>query len=536
MTELLANYLIRRIEKPGQSWPLDDERTTHRQVRQWAAFRESDEAALRVIADWEPDRTYLVDSLPEKISEAYASLLFGEDVRAAPGDEEDAERLEALINGPADQDDAGFHAELRWGETVCSSEGEVWWRVYANRQVADHPLIEFHSRENVIPHFIGHRLVAAAFVSEFLGPDTSDQGNEKRTVWRHLEIHTTGRVENRLYRGTADRIGARVDLASHPETMDLAEVWDHQLPGMLCGRIPNKLGRNRRLGISDYRAIKDYLLALNEAVTIGQENARLTLKKRVVVPAHLLRPREETVDNGDGTRSPRVRPTFDASEDVFTAENLDTDLGTAETGPYKVLEYSFDAQALVEYKRDLVNSALTRAGITAQFVGSYNGAEGQAETGTALRVRLIPTTSAANGKGQFWDQAIPQMLLMAQLLDQMPVEQGGFGVGWSNAALAPSVERTDPLPIDPTEQATRHVTLVGGGLESVETAIRDLHPDWTEQQITDEIDRIDQGQPAQPSFNFTPFGVGRDDRPPALELDTKPSSADAGDPGVGQTG
>jgi hypothetical protein len=454
-----------------------------------------------------------VDPLPEKISEAYASLLFGEAPRIEPADEADTDALETLI------EDSDLAAEFRWGETLCSSEGEVWWRIYANRSVSNHPLIEFHSRELVVPHWIGNRLVAAAFVSEFLGPDTAE--GEERTVWRHFEVHSEGLVQNLLYRGTKDKVGNRVDLGAHPETADLGETWEHGLPGMLCGRIANKLGRNRRLGISDYRAIEDYLLALNEAVTIGHENARLTLKKRVVVPRNLLKPRVETVDNGDGSRSVVPRPTFDASEDVFAADDMDTSLDGKDTGPYKVLEYSFDAQALVEYKRDLVTSALTRAGITPQFVGSYTGQEGAAETGTALRVRLIPTTSAAHGKGQYWDGAIPRMLLMAQLLDALPVTMGGFGVSWTAAGEAPSFERTDPLPQDPMESAQRHSVLVAAEIESTETAVRELHPGWSDDQVMEELERIAASRPdPMPTIDLSVPeldlpGPGVSDTPPA---------------------
>ncbi|MBN8867505.1 MAG: hypothetical protein J0H98_08120 [Solirubrobacterales bacterium] len=526
MTEVLANYLIRRIEKPGQSWPLDDERDAHKTVLKWAAFRESDKDALRKIADWESDRDYRVDSLAERISDAYASMLFGEDVRATPGKPADADRLNALIAGPAGQDDAGFNAELQGGEAICSSEGEVWWRLYGNRAVSDHPLIEFHSREVVVPHFIGHRLVAAAFVSEFLGPDTSDAGNEKRTVWRHFEIHTTGRVENRLYRGTKDRIGQRVDLTQHVETEDLEEVWDHELPGMLCGRIPNKLGRDRRLGLSDYRNIEDYLLDLNETVTIGKENAKLTLKKRIVVPESSLkaRSRPQTVDMGDGTRQVvEPRPAFDASEDVFVdTGGLDGDLGSSESGPYKVLEYSFDAEALIAYKADLVSSALSRAGIMPQFVGATAGAEGTADTGVALRVRLLPTTSAAKGKSRYWDAAIPQMLLLAQLLDSLPVESGGFGVEWAAAGEAPTVGRTDPLPTDQTELAARHVALYGADLESLQTALQDLHPDWTDDQVKEEVALIEAARPAP--MTFTDLPTDPNDEP--SEGETEPGSID----------
>lgn len=518
MSEELADLLIRRIEKAGQTWPLDDERKVHQQVLKWAAFREGDKPALEQIADWESDRDYRVDMLPEKISEAFAAMLFGRDLRTTPGDEDDADRLDALVAGPAEQDDAGFSAELRGGAEISSSEGEVWWRIYANRLVADHPLIEFHSRELVVPHFIGHRLVAVAFVSSFLGADTSDAGSEKRVVWRHFEIHTRGRVENRLYRGTKDRIGGKAELTEHVETEDMDEVWDHELPGMLCGRVVNKFGRNRRLGKSDYQSAEDYLLMLNESISIGHENARLTMKKRVVVPSRLVKPRVETIDNGDGTRSVTERPRFDASEDLFVHDSLDDDLDSGDKGPYKVLEYSFDAAAQVAYKTDLISSAVTRAGIMPQFVGVPTGPEGSADTGVALRVRLLPTTSAVSGKGQYWDQAIPHMLLLAQLLDAMPIESGGFGVQWKDPGTAPAVERTDPLPADKTEQATRHSALVGAELESRRTAIRDLHPEWTDSQVNEELDLIEEDRPAPvtfPSFGSFPDPNAPDDGAPA---------------------
>jgi hypothetical protein len=219
----------------------------------------------------------------------------------------------------------------------------------------------------------------------------------------------------------------------------------------------------------------------------------------------MLKPRTDAIDNGDGSMTVTHRPSFDASEDVFASDDLDTSLDGKSDGPYKVLEYSFDAQALVEYKRDLVTSALTRAGITPQFVGSYAGSEGAAETGVALRVRLIPTTSAASGKGQYWDQAVPKMLMMAQLLDAMPVESGGFGVSWSQPAERPSLGRTDPLPTDQTENAQRHAVLVSAEIESVETAIRDLHPDWSDDQVSEELERINS---ARPDMTFPAIEVG----------------------------
>lgn len=500
MIERFAELLWSRIEAAGQTWPLRDERNAVRQVLKWAAFRETDRDALKTHhPDWKADRRYMVDSLPEKISEAFASLLFGEDPRFTPGGKDDADRLQDIITT------ADLPAELRWGAMLSSSEGEAWWRVFADDEIADHPLIEFHSRSTVVPHFIGPKLVAVAFVSEYDGTDTEpNEAQERRTVWRHFELHTMGGVENRLYRGTADKIGKRNDLEAHPQTADLEEIWEHDLPGLLCGRVINKRGRDRRLGKSDYDQIEDYLFELNETITVGHENMKLTLKKRMVVPQAAVRPITDAIDEGDGSMTPVNRGTANLDDDLIIAETMNETLGEGATGPYTVLEYSFDADELVAYKRDLIETAASRSGLTAHFIQTQNSAEGSAESGTALRVRLIPTTSAVNGKGKYWAKQIPVMVHMAQLLDGLSIENGGFGRTWSAGGDQPSVELTDPLPIDATEQTAIHVARVGAEIESHRTAIKELHPEWDDAQLEEELKLIEDGKPKVQLPQFPP--------------------------------
>jgi hypothetical protein len=67
---------------------------------------------------------------------------------------------------------------------------------------------------------------------------------------------------------------------------------------------------------------------------------------------------------------------------------------------------------------------------------------------------------------------------------------GGFGRTWSDAASLPAVERTSILPEDDSESVDRHTALVNAELESVQTAIEDLHPDWDEERVTLELARL----------------------------------------------
>ena len=489
-------------------WPLEHEQDVRKQIGKWRAFQTGDREALKAIADWQnKDRRYHVDKLPARISEAFANLLFDEDPKIEPANEDDAGYLEAIIEENA------LPSELHSAADQCNGEGEVWARLFKDEEIADVPLISWHSRLEILPLWIGAKLRGAAVVTELY--KTTRAGKASKTIWRHFEIHQQGTVVNALYEGNATRLGRRVDLDRHPETEGLAEQWDHGLPFMLLFRIPNKARRyqrlaERRVGVSQYEGIEDELLTLNEAATIGAENLRLTAKKRIVVPESAVVQRQadpqELVDAGDGTLIPAPNKLeWDASEDVIVANALDEELGGKTADQYKVLEYSFDATALIAYRRDTESKAITRAGLTSVYLGT-DEQSGNAPTGVALRTKLIPTASAAKGKGRFWKDTCTTMLNAAQMLDALPVAEGGFGRNWTNAgADAPSFELADSLPRDEVEETTEHAAAVTARIESTKTAIKARHPDWSEDQINEELEDIRSDvQNAQPDFGSLP--------------------------------
>lgn len=495
--DLLLDELVAR----GGRWPAPREVNVLREVRTHRAFLESDRQALKAIAGWPGDRDYKVDPLGELIADAWADHLFGENLSVDPSNTSDEGNLELLLDGNGD-----LAGELHAAERITVGEGESWWRIYRDEDVADVPLLEWHSREHVIPLYVGRRLMAAALVTE-LG-----EHRGKRTVWRHLEVHADGYVEHVLFRGTASKIGTTVPLEDHPELEALAAAlpgtglearrWAHGLP-MLMGRVLNGRGEDRHLaiGVSDFKRISDFLLDLNEAATIGAENARLTAKRRVVVPEESLRRRgPELVDNGQGQLVPRngsSAGSFDAGEDVLVISALDRELGQDAAGAFKVLEYAFDAEALIAYKRDLVETALTRVGLTPQYVGVVTGGgDGLALSGTALRLRLIPTTKAGAGKARPWDDALPRILSLMARLDALGEADGGFGRSWADATTPPAVERANALPVDEVEEAQVDTALVGAGLRSRRTSIQRQHPDWDDALVDEELERIEAERPA----------------------------------------
>ena len=449
--------------KGTDTWPPKWD-TAWATVAKWQAFRAADTDALKVIAHWSStdSRTYFADPMPAKISGTFADLIFGEDPEFTAANDRDQDRLTESV------EENGLASELQLAADTSVAEGEVWWHILVDPDQADVPIIRWHSRGQVLPLIRGRKVLACAFVS------TIAVESDGARVTRLFEVHGDGAMLNLLFEGTSTSLGVPTALQSRPETADLPDVWNHGLP-MLAGRVVNKIGRRGSLGVSDYAGVSDYLLALNETATIGQENARLTLKKRVVVPQRFLD------KNGD----------FPAGADVIIATDTDADPDKPGQGLAQI-EWSFDAQAFIAYKHELEQTIVARVGLVPQLlgIGSAQDGGGQAITGPAIKLRYMPATLSAAGKARFWDDELPGILCAAQRVDALTPKQDGLGREWAEASTPPTVERSSALPEDETEEATRHQLLVTAELEARQTAIEALHPDWDEKRVLEELTRI----------------------------------------------
>lgn len=465
----------------AECWPLDRELWARHQVQQRRAFRFGDREVLRAMARWDRhaagvDRDYLVDPLAKLIAKAYADFFFAEDPVFTLTNTADQALLDEVVE--ANKLPAGLHRAAR----MVVGDGEGWWKLHVNREIVQAPLIGWHSRLSVVPHFYGEHLLAAGFVTEVAREtEELEQGEIGTVVWRHVEVHGKARVVNVLYRGSPDELGQRVALTTRKETESIQEEWSHGLD-MLAGRVVNDLEEDASLGVSDYDQVRDELLAVNEAITISAENARLTGKDRIFTTGRFRQ--------SDGT--------FDTSLDVFEVNQDDTTLGEGDKVPIVAVEKTYDAEPLWLHIQKLVSLVLSRVGLVPQFVGQE--VDGQAESGTAIRLRFMPTTNAAKGKGREWDGSVPLQLDLALRVMALPIEQGGFGRSYSSAGSErPSVERGDVLPVDEGETIVDNSTAVTARIRSRKTAIKAQHPDWSDDQVDEELAAIGEDAKASPA-------------------------------------
>lgn len=456
-----AAQLINEIEASRTGWRLEREWKYRDDIERFVGIRESDARKMAPEWWWEEEdhrrKSYFIDPLGERIPQVWSDLLFGKEPVFEAANKGDQERLDDWVEANE------LPSQLKWAEEMCSSEGEVWW-LHVMQPALAHCITEWHSRLNVIPLWVGRKLVAAAFVSILSHSD------QYETVY--INVQAEGVAFNRLYRARPGaKIGGRgLPLDNHHATEGLLPVWSHGLP-LLCGRIPNKLGRDWRIGVSDYNGIEGLLYAINELTNIGQENARLTAKQRVVIPERFL----------------DIYGRLPKGAEVVVATEVDQDPDKIKND-FAQITWEFDAEALIKYKDSLVQAILTRARVAPSLVGVDTAASAStaAGTGPGQRARFIDTLLGAEGKASFWDDTLPDVILGAMQVENLR----GLDVGWSNTEKKPTFKRSDALPDDPEAVSRRTVMEVNANVLSRETAITENNPNWGEARVKEELEKI----------------------------------------------
>ena len=469
-----ADQLISELDN-APTWPLPREHEAIEACTKGRAIRKGDIDFLATAYGWDRERPLVHDPLGRRIATAFADFQFAEDAEfKAPSDTEgEQDRVDHLVEVN------NMQARCHRAERVKVSEGEAWWKLHYNPAVADVPLLTFSSRRQVVPLFYGDRVLAAAFISERqreMGRNTDGDLDPAAPVivFRHAEVHCDGRIAHVLYRGTDDTLGARVELTATPATAAFPEeILFEGLP-MLAGRVVNDLDDDETLGVSEYVAVAELLKALDEAVTISVENTRLVGQDRIVAKGNLRRAT-------DGA--------FDASMQVFYIDSPGGELAAPDgQPPVFAIEKTFDAEAIWTQIEKLVKTIVSRVGLVVEFVG--DGGEGKAESGTAIRLRFLPTSNAAKGKQREWDRALPHILGLMLELQARVFDAPKPGAG------AATVTLSDPIPRDESETNSDVAAAVSAEVMSRETAVKTLHPEWDSGQVQDELDRIAEEAPS----------------------------------------
>lgn len=417
------------------------------------------------------------------------------------------ERLDELV-------DEGMHATLQEAAEIAAALGGVYLRVTWDPEVADKPWLTAVHPDCGIPEWRSGKLVAVTLWRVIR--------TDGQRVVRHLERHEKGEdgqpgvIRHAVYEGSRTELGNIVPLTDYPETADIAEAIDTDGDGISTGTdaltcvyvpnvLPNRVWRHlpvaANLGVADICGLESLLDFLDMTYSAWARAVEQG-KPRLYMPQSYLK----SFGAGEGA-------SFDIDTEIITPVKAGLE---DEAGSLAIEQVQFSIP-VVEFKQTIDQLKRDIAG-SAGYSGRSFGVDEGATQATATEVNSLDRKDliTRDRKICYWGPALQDILEALTGVDAAQFPDGG------GEEVRPDIEWPDAVSVDPDAQAVRISTLVDVAM-SKETAIRELHPDWTDKQVLEELDKL--GSSAAPALDDPDAFAGGPFAPADPEAEEDPAAA-----------
>lgn len=446
-------------------------------------------------------RTRLHIPLGPDIATLSADLLFGEAPRVVlPGErsengdstrDKQQARVEKVINTPR------FHSLLLESGEIAAALGGTFLRLVWNKDLLKTVRAEAVHADAAIPTFRYGDLHEVLFWTDY----PAAAGG---SVWRHLELHTRGRIEHALFRGTALSLGRRVPLNEHqatrwlagdpekgePALVDEQSGIDTNVEGLTAAYIPNMRPNKQfrkdaalaRLGQSDFADIVQLFDAIDEVWSSWMRDVRLA-KARIIIAQEYL----ESQGFGGGATADLDREVYEGVK-ALTGPNGE---------PFGIHMRQFDIRVTqhAETVKALRDQAMRSAGYSP---GSVGGSEQGMRTATEIKSDERLSERTRDKKINYWKAGLEEFLLTWLQLDAAVY-------GHAAPDEAPEIRFPAEAQADQEAMARINQLLYAAQAASIETRVRMQHPEWEGKTVNDEVERI-----------RTEYGIGQAADPTAI--------------------
>lgn len=417
------------------------------------------------------------------IARTSADLLFSDEPRFTvfhddtEGNETDSQkRLEQILEG------SGVHALLPEAAETASAMGDVYFKCTWSKD-DDMPRLSVVQPDTAIPEYILGQLKYIHFFT----PVIIDR--EKNEWIRIYECYSEDSIHMEVFKGDSLNIGTRL-----PDSLIYELGYEPDIPmpvkGIAACHIPNvrpnKTFRSSMMGRADGDGLRDLCDALDETYTSWIRDIRLA-KARLIVPAEYLKRSPANMLEGIAASGSWE---FDPDVETYVAMDISTDSGVA---PITPSQFSIRASEHAATCNELVRTILSQAGYSPQTFGV--DINGHAESGTALAIREHKSSSTRDKKQLYWQRPLERLLTFVLKLDSVLYPDAG-----SDGEDIVRIEFNSSMGFDMGSTAQIVATLMNAQAVSDEVKIRMLHPDWSEQQINAEIERVKEKFTEQPDM------------------------------------
>lgn len=387
------------------------------------------------------------------------------------------------------KDKTNFNKNISTAAVNSSWCGHAFFKLGYDLRISIYPILETTDIRQA--EIIKERGITTAiiFKNDYFG-----KGNE--VIFRHKEIYTTtddgdALIINKLYEIKAAGIEVEVPLTKLPETAELnEEIVFNGIKGMLAFEIPNKLPNNEfpdsPYGASDYANNSTFFDGLDETVSEIFAEIRNNKSKRMIPSTMILYLHDENDENADITKF-----------DPFATNYLKVDGDPDQNAKNEIITSTIaDKQESLHSKwRIAVTTILNNAGYSPVSIG-ITGIESVSSSADSQEERNKATLETRAGKLEIWKPELEKILLQMLSLNywmqtELPINQEDIpkiDVNFKNCDI--NVKFNDY--IIPKQKDL--INVWGGakqvGVASTYTALRNIHKNWSDYQIDNEVNII----------------------------------------------
>ncbi len=448
-------------------WPPDDDQSKERlenYKRSRYLFKGQHQEVYERIQNWieksqDKSIVYVVCNFAGLISKVSADMLFGEGVKYSANEDPvsvEQKQLDALI-------EANKLNSLNYEMALSSSwRGEVIYKVRHGvmqewKDDTPHSIIEPASPSCFWPILSGdnvRNMQGGVFGHVRVAPSgiAAKQGRS----YLKLERQLPGQVEHELWLLDDDRrsLKEQVNLKLFPEYTELEEQEDTGYPGLLFTFNPNWRLEDMFWGISDYYDLEGIFDELNNRISRISRVLDKHESPRLILPPGIMK------------EDPNTGRWYIEKED-FEALEIDNQDQTVRGDLPRYLTWDAELNAAFQQIDKLLEIAFLVSETSPDAFGMNKS--GAAESGRALKFRLIRLLAKINRKKLYFDEAIKDVVKTALHLDAV------HGDGAAPDQFDLRLEWADGIPDDPYEQAQIEQLRTGGEpTTSIQSAVRRL--------------------------------------------------------------
>lgn len=290
-------------------------------------------------------------------------------------------------------------------------------------------------------------------------------------------------IQQLAFKMDGDNVGDQLEISQYASTYDLDIPDDVELSGvneLLCGMVTNDETLTFPRGRSALRNIDALQEEINWTITRDSIVFDKHGKPKLAIPKGLW----DTVAL-QNHRDYGGRFVRNADLEVVSYDEKSGAVPMYITWDAKTQQSFEHVTRLIKYMLAISKTSPQAAGLE----------DGKGDSGVALLYLWIQSVIKAEAIKDKFDAAIKDAIRKCMILENAIGNQG-------LKIKDPVVEWGDMLPKADSEKDTEEIEKYAGGVQSLETTVRRMHPDWSEEAIMAEIQKIQDEQTAD-SMNPT---------------------------------